>query len=773
MLFSYLTYSCTTKKEKRLYYMYIMLHKLHIKVLILTVLFLVSCNTFKEGNGPVLKWKFNTAFQIFSSPAIDNKGNIYFGSQDRHVYALDPNGNLIWKKLLGRKVNSSPVIYQDKLYVGSQDTYFYTLSLLTGDVIHRFKTNDSVHASAAIDFRGNVYFGSYDGVFYSLENNGDLRWSYKTAAAIDSSPSIDSRGNVYVASTDNNVYSFKNNGELRWKFPTESKLTASPAIGGTGIIYIGSHDKKLYAISASTGKELWNFETNGKIISSVAIGSNNTLYFGSLDEYLYAVDESGKLLWKRSLRNNISSSPAIGKNGYIYVGSFDHNLYMISPTGNVVWSYNLGDYIASSPNFFVDGSLYVGSTDNTLYAFKTSSLGHAISSWPGRGGGPSLEGRVKNNLANVTRPYFEIAKIDTLDEKTNKEFVPFARSRTISTALLDDESYLYEVDTVNQALAIFTFTDKGKIEKKSEYTESSLSDTLSIAFNEDYYLLAVEDNKKSLDLFDINKEDGNITIRTSIEDTIEYEIENLAAISQIQIDKQTLVFAAGKDDHGISSFQLQDNAVDKLINVFNVDNAENFRYSLNTPTQLNSAYLYGKPFLIVSSQLESGITLFRVNKDGSLQYTDSVFDLENNDYFLQDINSFSLVSEGTQYYLVGASKVENGISVFRISESGSLDYVSSLDFSKDKNYNIQKLEKISTLEVANNFYLVVYDQSKLASGVFTISGEGVLFQFSNDDEFENSLKRTTNIAQIQRNSDTYLVFANALDEEFNIYKVLQ
>ncbi len=751
-----------------------MLYKLHIKVLVLTVLFLVSCNTLnKEAGNPTLKWKFNTAFQIFSSPTLDTSGNIYFGSQDKHVYALDPDGNLIWKKQLGSKVNSSPIIYQNKLYVGSQDTYFYTLSVRTGDVLQRFKTNDSVHASAAIDESGNVYFGSYDGVFYSLDENGSLRWSYKTGDAIDSSPSIDSEGYIYIASTDNNLYSFKSDGELRWIFPTESKLTASIAIGREGTLFIGSHDKKLYAISPE-GKELWNFQTNGKIISSVAIGSDGILHFGSLDGNFYALKQTGELLWKRGLRNNVSSSPVIGRDGHIYVGSFDKNIYMLSANGNVLWSYDLGDYVVSSPNVSMDGSLYVGSTNNTLYAFKTSSLGHAISAWPGRGGGSASSGRVQEtNLANVTRPYFEIAKLETLDEETNKEFIPFAQSRTISTALLDDESYLYEVDAVNQALSIFTFTDQGKIEKKSEYTESSLTDTLSIAFNMDHYLLAVEDNKKSLDLFDINRKTGDITIRTSIEDTFEYEIENLAAISQIEVDNQVLVFAAGEDDHGISGFQLQDNAVDKLVNVFNVDNAENLRYSLNTPTQLNNVYLYGKPFLIVSSQLESGITLFMVNKDGSLQYTDSVFDLENNDYLLQDINSFSLVSEGTEYYLVGASKVENGISVFRISESGKLNYVSSLDFTKERNYNIQRLEKISTLEVANNFYLVVYDQSKLASGVFTIDGTGVLFQFSNDTTFDNSLKRTTNIAQIQRDSDTYLVFANDLDEEFNIYKVVR
>ncbi|MEM2050807.1 MAG: PQQ-binding-like beta-propeller repeat protein, partial [Thermoproteota archaeon] len=44
-----------------------------------------------------LKWKYRTGGMILSSPAIGADGTIYFGSDDTHLYALNPDGSLKWK----------------------------------------------------------------------------------------------------------------------------------------------------------------------------------------------------------------------------------------------------------------------------------------------------------------------------------------------------------------------------------------------------------------------------------------------------------------------------------------------------------------------------------------------------------------------------------------------------------------------------------------------------------------------------------------------------
>lgn len=52
-----------------------------------------------KADGEIL-WQFDTAGRIDSTPAIDTPGNCYFGSRDRFLYSLDPEGNLRWSRFL-------------------------------------------------------------------------------------------------------------------------------------------------------------------------------------------------------------------------------------------------------------------------------------------------------------------------------------------------------------------------------------------------------------------------------------------------------------------------------------------------------------------------------------------------------------------------------------------------------------------------------------------------------------------------------------------------
>ena len=78
---------------------------------------------------PTLAWKFRTASDVNSSPAIGADGTIYFGSRDNYLYALNPDGTLWWKFRTGDAVRSSPAIGEDgTIYVGSDDGYLYAIN---------------------------------------------------------------------------------------------------------------------------------------------------------------------------------------------------------------------------------------------------------------------------------------------------------------------------------------------------------------------------------------------------------------------------------------------------------------------------------------------------------------------------------------------------------------------------------------------------------------------------------------------------------------------
>src|SRR5437016_7538174 len=80
---------------------------------------------------------------------------------------------------------SSPTVSGDTVYFGSDDSYLYALSKLTGELKWKFKTGDVVYSSPAI-VDGAVYVGSHDGHLYSVEaQTGKQRWSFKTGYRVN------------------------------------------------------------------------------------------------------------------------------------------------------------------------------------------------------------------------------------------------------------------------------------------------------------------------------------------------------------------------------------------------------------------------------------------------------------------------------------------------------------------------------------------------------------------------------------------------------------
>jgi len=87
-----------------------------------------------KTKGLAVKWRywiggFNAKMQVFSSPAIDANGRVFFGGQDGTFYVLEDAGasaNLQWSYATGGALRSSPAIGDDgTVYIGSYDGRLY------------------------------------------------------------------------------------------------------------------------------------------------------------------------------------------------------------------------------------------------------------------------------------------------------------------------------------------------------------------------------------------------------------------------------------------------------------------------------------------------------------------------------------------------------------------------------------------------------------------------------------------------------------------------
>src|SRR5262245_57941434 len=77
-----------------------------------------------------LIWSFPTGGAIFSSPALGPDGTIYVGSDDKKLYAVNPDGTVKWSFTTGAAVKSSPLVNADGsvIYVGSNDDKLYAVN---------------------------------------------------------------------------------------------------------------------------------------------------------------------------------------------------------------------------------------------------------------------------------------------------------------------------------------------------------------------------------------------------------------------------------------------------------------------------------------------------------------------------------------------------------------------------------------------------------------------------------------------------------------------
>src|SRR5689334_22524333 len=195
---------------------------------------------------------------------------VYAGRGPREFHRIK------WKFVTGSRVISSPVMYENAIYFGSDDGNVYSLAVESGRQLWKTTTRGPVACTPAVVDR-TVYVGSYDGKFYALDaETGDVKWKFategerrfeakglhgmqpKTQTIADpfdvflSSPAVVD-GAVYFGSGDGNLYSLDaNSGELRWKFKTGDVVHASPAIVN-GVAFFGSWDSYFYAVDVTNG----------------------------------------------------------------------------------------------------------------------------------------------------------------------------------------------------------------------------------------------------------------------------------------------------------------------------------------------------------------------------------------------------------------------------------------------------------------------------------------------------------------------------------------
>jgi len=326
-----------------------------------------------------------------TTPAIVN-GRIYLCAGPFFI-ALDETGKEIYRVRLGGRSLASPAVIGDLAYIPTDEGVLLALDARDGKVRWssvigqrtslRQVDNWDVYQSSPVVVDGVVYVGSTDGRIYAVSaTDGKEKWHFQTNNVVRATPAVVD-GRVFCGSFDGEVYALDAaTGRELWVVNTKTPGVPWNSVQGScavmnGLVYVGSRSCFLYGIDVATGKVRWKHSHDGSWVPSSPAVRDGIAYVGQSDgSKVTAVNAKGERLWVFNAPNETFASPALAGDVLYVAGNDNYNMKgkgslcaVEIGTGNAIWTLELPGSALASPVVAGD-TVYVSCADGKLYAVR-------------------------------------------------------------------------------------------------------------------------------------------------------------------------------------------------------------------------------------------------------------------------------------------------------------------------------------------------------------------------------------------------------------------
>ncbi|MBN9379790.1 MAG: PQQ-binding-like beta-propeller repeat protein [Chitinophagaceae bacterium] len=324
---------------------------------------------------PILAWKFKAGQPFFASPLID-EDRVYVGNNDSSLYCLDlSSGKLIWKFPAKGPVRSGVCISDDRLFLIGGDSGVYCLNKINGRVNWIFRTGGErmydqydYYQSTPVIKGDTLFLGSGDGNVYALNSHtGALIWKFRTENVVHGKAAL-YHGRLFIGSFDGYAYALNtSDGSLAWKlkslgqrFFPKGEMQFSPVVVG-GLVLISSRDFNLYAIDAEKGYCHWNrqYPRGWAPVITPTHHDSVVLVGTSDDKVLQQVrTEDGKELWCANVKFNVFGSSVLTTH-MCYTATLMGKVFGIDlRTGAINWEFTTDMYRENRLKYFKPDDTY-------------------------------------------------------------------------------------------------------------------------------------------------------------------------------------------------------------------------------------------------------------------------------------------------------------------------------------------------------------------------------------------------------------------------------
>ncbi len=337
------------------------------------------------------KWTYTEIGDISTSAAIGADGAIYVGSEDRFLYAFNPDGTLKWKYEFPytlQRGRGSPSVGKDGcIYVAVN-----SLTAINPDGTLRWSCETGGTAEGpAIGMDGTIYIPGLNNKFHAVSHDGTLKWSFETEDGIYTRPAVDAEDTIYFGCRDGYIYALNRDGTLKWRYLARDCVSADPCIGADGTLYVASEDGFVYAFGDAEEQcaewmHTWGGDSRdrGYGIAADSTGgilvAGSTCSFGAGDEdvLLLTYDSSGSLLQAKTwgtTKEEKAYGTGLDGNGNIFVmGLWSmHPLVLkldanLNPQWARAWKGEFADWVNATVVDSMGNTYFAGGRSDVMFS---------------------------------------------------------------------------------------------------------------------------------------------------------------------------------------------------------------------------------------------------------------------------------------------------------------------------------------------------------------------------------------------------------------------
>jgi len=246
-------------------------------------------------------WTFSGAEGFYIGQAAEDEGIIYAPSSDGNLYALNENGDLLWKFTTDHYIWAQPQISADAIFVASMD--------------HKV---------------------------YAVSKDGEELWSKEIGAAMVAKPLLSADGSkLYIGSIGKEMLALDTeDGETLWSFNAGGAMDGvwGDPILVENTLYFADSQGQVYALDAQTGDQIWQTTFDGTVVGGLTAIEDGFVLVTE-EGVVKSFDFDGSPGWEATLDGEIFQAPAT--NGeMLIVGTIegDKLVYAFNMTGVQIWS---------------------------------------------------------------------------------------------------------------------------------------------------------------------------------------------------------------------------------------------------------------------------------------------------------------------------------------------------------------------------------------------------------------------------------------------------